>query len=248
MRTVFSLLCFFCESLWKTHVRWWKNVKSVVSCFLSIFIHSKNASGEYHPRSNSAILSIKLRKIENTKIKNYGNYDFSTYDGDLSQKRVLFMLFLVFFSLSILYSFSRISILVRWPLLVSFHIEGSIWLASQKVVFNPPLFQVLAGQGGRGVKCFQSVLGYGVEDKGCPLTMFVCLFVCLFVVCGKSSIFLLSYLGTAAVEIAKNEAASWHRVVWDGKGVVMCGRDREIGCRGSSSSGQTAYLSPKYPL
>ena len=50
---------------------------------------------------------------------------------------------------------------------------------------------------------------------------------------------MLDYLGTHAVDIAKNEATWCHRKVWNVKNVPMFGRGREIWCSDTQSSGQT---------
>ena len=76
-----------------------KTIKISFFTFLSIFRHSKNASWESHPASNSTILSIKRSGLETQKMKIIIKLGFQLAGG-ICHKNGIFHVFSRFFKLS----------------------------------------------------------------------------------------------------------------------------------------------------
>ena len=77
-KTVF-IFCFFCECLWKTNARWWKNCKNLVfHGFYQFSVTQKPFPGYLilGTKTNFWAYIVRLQKAENTKILEKSLFQF----------------------------------------------------------------------------------------------------------------------------------------------------------------------------
>ena len=75
----FHFFCFFCECLWKTNVRWWKNCKNRgFHVFYQFSVTQKPLPGNLILRTKTDFRAyiVRLQKTENTKILEKSLFQF----------------------------------------------------------------------------------------------------------------------------------------------------------------------------
>ena len=120
MRIQFSLVCCFGECLWKNNVRWWKNSKNLGFHVFYQFSVTKNRLLEISSTELNHDLQHHSVHIKNTKNQKYIKTDFFNLRRTSVSKtffpKLCFMIFSNF-NVDRVFNFS---ILVWWPLLISF--------------------------------------------------------------------------------------------------------------------------------
>ena len=137
-KTVFTFLFFLWMPLKNQRSMMKKTVKISFFTFFVPFRYLKNASWTSRPGSKNRLLSVTLRtwKIQNTT--NNTKTIFSTYTGERSQKHVFFKFFPSFFFTFQVRRVFDFSILVWWPLLISFHVTDVTEQTDEHRFLDPP--------------------------------------------------------------------------------------------------------------